>query len=66
MKDYLIIITYMHPYPTTLNYTIKASHVGVALARAFKKVREENKGKVLISPSENRFKPDFKISVTKL
>lgn len=45
MKHYLIEIIWNDPYPKRFDYRVKASNFAVAVSRALKQFRSENKGR---------------------
>ena len=41
MRDFLVMVTYMDPYPVTVEYRGKGGKIEVAVARALRQFREE-------------------------
>jgi len=49
MKNYLIKISFLMPYPIAQEYRTKASNFSAAVSRALKNWRQDNKGKKIKS-----------------
>lgn len=45
MKNYLVIIKWDDPFPKEFKYTESGSSISVAIARAARKFRQDNKGR---------------------